>query len=261
MIRSSVPPLGVGSTARWAGSDGMTHDTILDLMSASSLIAACYVKACAPPPVGSGGSAGGTARKLAKRLVDRAKRLDKQDRITSTLRRIVESTDVSGRIVKAKYKYKGIDSLTRKIHDKARERGLPEAVQAHSIDDALRFTAVFNRQEYAGSTNKLIEELDDAGFDVVEVENKWDDASDYKGIHIIGRSPTGQRFELQAHTHRSFRLQAKLHTIYTKTRTNPPPPPAELKALLAESYRLGKSNPVSNVPKVHAVKSMARVTA
>jgi hypothetical protein len=230
-------------------------------MSASAVIAACYVKACAPPPVGAGGSAGGRARKLAIHLVDRAKRLDKGDKITTTLRRIVERTDVSGRIVKATYKYKGVESLTRKIYDKARERGLPEAVQAHRIDDALRFTAVFNRQEYAESTNSLIRQLNDSGFKVVEVDNKWDDASDYKGIHIIGRSPTGQRFELQAHTHRSFRLQAELHTIYEKTRTKPPPPPAELKALLAESYQLGKSNPVASVPNVQSVKSLTRVAA
>jgi hypothetical protein len=192
-------------------------------------------------------------------LVERAKRLDKGDKITSTLRRIVERTDVSGRIVKATYKYKGVGSLTRKIYDKAREKGVPEPVQAHNIDDALRFTAVFNRQEYAASTNSMIKQLNDAGFQVVEVENKWDDASDYKGIHIIGRSPTGQRFELQAHTHRSFRLQEKLHKIYEKTRKVPPPPPAELKALLAESYRLGKSNPVASVPNVQDVKSLARV--
>lgn len=226
------------------------------------MIAACYVKACAPPPVGAGGSAGGKARVLAKHLVERAKRLDKADRITSTLRRVVERTDVSGRIVKAKYKYKGVGSLTRKIYDKARERGLPEPVQAHGIDDALRYTAVFNRHEYAESVNKLIGKLKDEQFDIIEVDNRWNDASDYKGIHIIARSPTGQRFELQAHTHTSFRLQAQLHTIYEKTRTNPPPPPAELKALLAESHRLGRQNPVSSVPDVLSIESVdTRVAA
>lgn len=223
------------------------------------MIAACYVKACAPPPVGKGGSAGKKARKLAIHLVERAKRLDKADGITSTLRKVVERTDVSGRIVKAKYKYKGVGSLTRKIYDKARAKGVSETVQAHQIDDALRFTAVFNRDEYAASTKKLIMRLQDSGFNVVSVENKWDDASDYKGIHIIGRSPTGQRFELQTHTHRSFRLQAELHVIYEKTRTDPPPPPAELKALLAESYRLGRTNPVAGVPDVLSVKSFGKV--
>jgi len=226
------------------------------------VIAACYVKACAPPPVGDGGSAGGKARKLAIHLVNRAKRLDKADRITSTMRRVVERTDVSGRIVKATYKYKGVGSLTRKIYDKARERGLPEPVQAHGIDDALRYTAVFNRHEYAESVNKLIGKLKEEKFDIIEVDNRWDDASDYKGIHIIARSPTGQRFEVQAHTHRSFRIQVRLHEIYDKTRTNPPPPPAEMKALLAESHRLGRQNPVAGVPNVLSVKSVdTRVAA
>lgn len=257
------PVLGPTSGCREDGTDCGSgwHDTqrYSGRVSVESVIAACYVKACAPPPVGSGGSAGAKARALAKHLVDRAKRLDKGDKITSTLRRVIERTDVSGRIVKAKYKYKGVGSLTRKIHDKAREKGVSEPVQAHGIDDALRFTALFNRGEYAESTNKLIGKLKDEGYDIIEVENKWDDASDYKGIHIIARSPTGQRFELQAHTHTSFRLQGQLHTIYEKTRTNPPPPPAELKALLAESYRLGRQNPVASVPNVLSVKSVARV--
>lgn len=39
----------------------------------SALIAACYSKACAPPPVGSGGSTGGAASALSRKLASRAR--------------------------------------------------------------------------------------------------------------------------------------------------------------------------------------------
>lgn len=226
----------------------------LDCVSALAVIAACYVPSCAPPPAGTGGSAGKSARAQARYLVNRAKALDHHDQITSNMKTM--SAAIGGRMSGLSFKYKTPKSLARKIYDKSREKGIPEHMYAHSAGDVLRYTVVMPRTKYVSGVKRFVANAERQGFKVLEVDNKWTNGEQqfYRGVHVILKSKSGQTFEVQLHTNRSLRVKNELHTNYEKLRANPKPSPRERTLLNIDSYHKAQQNPPSDIPAVETIK-------
>jgi predicted RNA binding protein YcfA (HicA-like mRNA interferase family) len=177
---------------------------------------ACYTKACAPPPAGKGGStkAGHEARRQAIAVHDHAVAIEKG--VTDTLRSTV--LDQGGALVGLTHRVKGIDSLTRKIHDKALQRHQSMAESANAIPDALRYTAVLHSSKYTAAVKSTRKALEKQGFKIEELETHWQRGDAYNGVHMIARHPNGAKVEIQFHTVDSLRAKALTHPIYEKAR-------------------------------------------
>jgi len=186
------------------------------LLSASHAAFACFVKSCAPPPAGKGGSskAGYAARAEAKKVLKAAMKVEGE--VTKNLRGLIGGE--SGIMVGLKHRVKGLKSLTRKIHDKAMERGQSMEESASRISDALRFTAVAHSSKYSSLIRNTIKKLKQAGYDVHELETHWKRGDAYNGVHAVVKHPSGVKIELQFHTTQSWAAKMKTHKMYEEFR-------------------------------------------
>lgn len=196
---------------------------------------ACYVKACAPPPAGKGGSskAGVQARRLAEGIVAKAASAEKE--VTGSLRSLVG--EAGGTLVGLKHRVKGIGSLTRKIHDKAAQRGQTLEESAGKISDALRYTVALHSGNYSAGIKNTLNALKKAGYKVDEKETYWKRGDDYNGVHAIVRHPNGTKVEIQFHTTASLAAKKKTHAIYETVR-RPDIDPAEKSRLMQEMVKI-----------------------
>lgn len=189
----------------------------------------CLSKACAPPPVGKGGStpqsraATAEARKLVRKVNDI------ESHTTSLIQSVVRG--VGGTMVGLKFRKKTLQSLARKIHNKAEERGKSMEDSAAAIGDALRYTAVFVGKNYAKGVKRTLDAMIKKGykveingkvlpqkFDLHELETHWQRGDAYNGVHAILRHPNGTKVELQFHTPYSFKAKMKTHKMYEESR-------------------------------------------
>ena len=84
--------------------------------------------------------------------------------------------------------------------------------------------SIFHHDSIASTTKTTVAKLQEKGYNVIEVDNKYQDPkSDYKGIHIGAVSPTGQTIELQVHSRESMRVKETIHPMYdvSRVKTNP----------------------------------------
>ena len=148
----------------------------------------------------------------------RAEAKKREKAVTKEMRTLVKGR---GKMDGLKYRVKGQGSLTRKMDDMVRA-GKPRAEVAGSINDALRYTMVFEDANYAKNAQAILSELRAKGYST-KVSNYWSSvarkkAGGYQGINVVVTSPTGQRFELQFHTKLSLELKEKAHPIYQHLR-------------------------------------------
>lgn len=182
----------------------------------STAVFACYVKACAPPPAGKGGSskAGIQAHKLAKGIVESASKAERA--ATNDLRGVIDAH--GGVMVGLKHRVKGIGSLTRKIHDKAVTRGQSLEESASKVSDALRYTAVLHSKDYTKGVKDTLASLKSKGYKINELETHWKRGDAYNGIHAIVTHPNGTKIEVQFHTTQSIAAKNKTHILYEQAR-------------------------------------------
>jgi len=176
----------------------------------------CLSKACAPPPVGTGGSTklGHAAHREAVALVSKASEI--ADSVTKTVGSSVAKG--GGLMAGLDHKLKTSHSMQRKIHNKSLERGQDVKESSSTIRDALRFTAVIPTAEYAKSVKSTIKELESQGFKTLELDSHWTRGDDYNGIHLIFQHPNGTKVELQFHTPESLHAKRLTHPIYVEFR-------------------------------------------
>lgn len=191
---------------------------VLDLRP---IIAACYAKSCAPPPVGKGGSSKAhiIAHKHAKNILTTAGR--NADAITSDIREVIERN--GGAMSGLDHRLKGLASLRRKIHDKAVEKGISIDDSAAKITDAIRFTGVVDTGNYAKAVRQTIRSLEKKGYTVYDVENHWSRGDAYNGLHLLARHKSGAVAELQLHTKESIKAKNDIHGYYEKFRLHDTP--------------------------------------
>jgi hypothetical protein len=105
--------------------------------------------------------------------------------------------------------------IRTKIVGDIRERLLTPAQAAAKMNDALRFTVQIDRANYTEGLTSLLRELDGT-FDRVSIKNFWTGnyGTDYRGVHLIFRTKTGQAFEVQVHTAETWAMkQGRSHEL------------------------------------------------
>jgi hypothetical protein len=142
-----------------------------------------------------------------------------QEKITPALRAI-ESQDPDRHLIGFDDRMKGRDRLKEKAYDtfKERDRSLEEAVSL--IPDAIRYTFQYRESQYTRGVWADIGRLKEQGFELNKLRNFWSE-DQYKGINTQWVDPdTGQRFEVQFHTHISFEAKQITHDAYKRLRTH-----------------------------------------
>lgn len=87
------------------------------------------------------------------------------------------------------------------------------------LGDLVRYTQLCDHNKMADVAKGTLSSLKAKGYDVVEVDNKWqDEKSTYKGFHIIAKDKNGQRFELQIHSKESMDVKELNHVQYEVAR-------------------------------------------
>lgn len=204
---------------------------------------ACKVKACAPPPVGTGGSSkvANAASRAAAAILARSKAAEPQ--VTNDLRTVIKSE--GGAMVGLAHRVKGLKSLTRKIHDKALSRGQTIEESANRISDALRYTAAFHSKNYTAGVKSTIASLEKKGYKILEKETHWKRGDAYNGVHVIAQHPNGTKVEIQFHTTESLKAKGLTHPLYEKFRQHDTTP-QERTRLTREMIRIADS---ARIPK------------
>lgn len=141
--------------------------------------------------------------------------------ITKAIQNVVSAN--GGRMESLAHRLKTVDSLTRKIATKAKERGQSIEESASQISDALRYTAVIDDPppgSYSRAIEGMLKSLKDDGLEVLELETHWRRGDAYNGVHLIARHPNGSKVELQFHTPASLAAKGETHKIYEIARAD-----------------------------------------
>jgi hypothetical protein len=154
----------------------------------------------------------------AEKLLSRAS--DAEPKVTKDLSDLAKAT--GGKQEGLDYRLKTKESLARKL----------ETTNPENINDALRCTITYPSKDIGTGANKVMKQLEDAGYTKVKVKNTFKPGSPYKGINTTFRAPDGQPFELQFHTPESFNTKQNLtHGMYEELRLLPGDSPKAEKLL------------------------------
>jgi hypothetical protein len=142
-----------------------------------------------------------------------------RDKISPAMR-AVESQDPDRQLVGFKHRLKGLDRIKEKVCDKMREFVFSPQEAVSSVSDAIRFTFQYREGRYTQGVWADIDRLKEKGFELEKLKNFWSN-DQYKGINSQWTDPeTGQRFEVQFHTHISFDAKQLTHDAYERIRTH-----------------------------------------
>lgn len=148
-----------------------------------------------------------------------------------------------GQMAGLDFRLKTEGSLARKIAADVQAKGMTAAEVGDSLFDVNRYTAVFPADEYASSSQAVLDDLRGSGH-TVNVKNYWNNRDNpYQGINVQVTSPAGQRWELQFHTETSLEVkEGDLHAIYEKARVTTDE--QLLRTYTAESFAASAAIPV-----------------
>jgi hypothetical protein len=84
------------------------------------------------------------------------------------------------------------------------------------IHDGIRYTFLSGTTDYVAGVWEATGKLQEKGFELIVRKNNWGDA-EYKGINTRWRDPaSGLLFEVQVHTHESWKAKQQTHEAYEK---------------------------------------------
>jgi hypothetical protein len=139
-------------------------------------------------------------------------------RISPALRAI-ESQDPGRHLVGFGDRLKDRDRIKEKVYDKMKEFGFSPEEAVSEVSDTIRFTFQYPEARYTQGVWADIGRLKEQGFEQHTRKNSWSD-DQYKGINSQWIEPeSGQRFEVQFHTHISFEAKQLTHKAYERLRT------------------------------------------
>ena len=136
--------------------------------------------------------------------------------------RAIESQDPDRHLIGFEHRLKGRDRIKNKVCRGMRNfgRSLEQAVSR--VPDAIRYTFEYREARYTQGVWTDIERLKGEGFTLHNLWNAWS-KDQYKGINSQWIDPeSGQRFEVQFHTHVSFEAKQLTHPAYERLRTRQP---------------------------------------
>ena len=132
---------------------------------------------------------------------------------------------VGAKIPNLEYRLKSHKSLSRKIYtDSIRENIAPE-VAALQISDSVRYTMLFEPDEYVEKVQEVQRQLEEQGWSKYDAKwkNSFQGGDAYDGYNTVMVNEQGQRFELQYHTPESFEIKKRVHRIYERFRKTEDP--------------------------------------
>ena len=123
-----------------------------------------------------------------------------------------------GEMVGLDYRLKGRDSLIRKIANDAADMDISLEKSAGMVTDALRYTMVFDQDNFVEAVQTVQASLAEKGFGMYDHKfRNYLNASDYRGYNCVFTDGSGN-FELQFHTPDTIRTKETSHTFYEKIR-------------------------------------------
>lgn len=177
---------------------------------------------------------------------------------------MIEATNKAGcRLLGLENCFKGASSAYGKI-DRKREKDAnsedPEKRERakkwsdedymRSFGDITRFTVQSDHKNMAKTVNSVVNQMKASGYDVVDIENKFFppkpdkktgevEPHTYKAIHITGKSPSGQEFEVQVHSKDTIAVKNKNHKLYEEWRDKGTSKArkAELAKIMADAWK------------------------
>ena len=111
------------------------------------------------------------------------------------------------------HKIKEVDSIERKILSDIKEKDISVEQAAERVNDSLRYTMISTEENITSDITECISSLIDKNYKVVKFKNSFG-KDRYKGINIALQSPTGQNFELQFHTEKSFIVKDSVNHLH-----------------------------------------------
>lgn len=149
--------------------------------------------------------------------------------VTSDMKDIVGRN--GGELVDLDHDLKGTSSTARKIKSKVIEDRMSPDEAAGDIKDSVRYTAIFDDDNYTAGSKATMAGLERKGYERLPVKNYWTGGGgDYKGVNTNFRTPDGTVIELQFHTPLSFKTKDPSHKLYEKSRSLKLPEPARAAA-------------------------------
>ena len=137
-----------------------------------------------------------------------------EPKITSDMQRIAGENELAG----LEFRKKTAESLARKITTDSQAENISLSKATSKINDALRYTTIFDPDTFAKEYLKMKQELIAEGYKIVKVKNTWLIDGPYKGVNTVVEKD-GINFEMQYHTQESFDLKnGPLHELYEKYR-------------------------------------------
>ncbi|CIZ41211.1 minor capsid protein [Streptococcus pneumoniae] len=137
-----------------------------------------------------------------------------EPKITSDMQRIAGENKLAG----LEFRKKTAESLARKITTDSQAENISLSKATSKINDALRYTTIFDPDTFAKEYLKMKQKLIAEGYKVVKVKNTWLIDGPYKGVNTVVEKD-GINFEMQYHTQESFDLKnGPLHELYEKYR-------------------------------------------
>lgn len=115
---------------------------------------------------------------------------------------------------------KSPESLARKIREDratmaARGEKISAGEIAEGLKDVVRYTVV--RNDHSQTTETIVStvtSLQRQGWVILQIKDFYRDGAPYKGVHVIGRAPSGRVSEIQVHSAQSLAIKNQAHTSY-----------------------------------------------
>lgn len=172
---------------------------------------------------GTSGTGNGSPRAVAQGILAEARKIEPA--VTRAVTGAVSAH--GGQMYGLEYRVKGEGSLTRKIKSVVQETGMsPEEVGRTQIRDAVRYTALFDNDNYLKGATAVQQSLKDQGWEQYDhqFKNYWKPGDAYDGYNCVFVNDKGFKIELQFHTPQSIQTKEKSHALYEKARVLPPGP-------------------------------------
>ena len=146
---------------------------------------------------------------------------EREEQKISPAMRAIESQDPDRHLIGFDDRLKDRDRIKEKVFDRMQEfvDFSPEKATS-SVSDTIRYTFQYRDAHYTQGVWLDTERLKEKGFELHKLWNAWSD-DQYKGINSQWIDPdTGQRFEVQFHTHISYEAKQLTHDAYERLRTH-----------------------------------------
>ena len=190
-----------------------------------------------------------------EQLIERAHSIEPP--ITKVLQET--SKALGARMEGLEFRFKGLDSLVRKIKGKVRNDKKSLDVATKDMKDVLRYTMILDENNFVEGFEKTRENLAKLGYNIYRIKNTFQDGESYKGLNTNVKDSQGNIFELQFHTQKSFDLKmGPLHKMYEEQRELDPNYPEEVERsdyLNKKMKELSKAIPhPKNIENIKSIK-------